>query len=201
VPHIEEADRVLVVGLGNPGRRYDQTRHNVGFLVIDEIARQLGITLSSRRFDGLYGDGLLESRRMALLQPQTFMNRSGRSAAQAFRYLGFEPGALVVVHDDVDVEFGRLRLKWAGGNGGHNGLKSIDADLGHKEYFRIRVGIGRPQFGTVTDFVLGRFADGQRQGVERVVEAARDATLQLIRDGLVETQNHVNGRVFWTEGD
>ena len=200
VPEIESAERVLLVGLGNPGRRYAGTRHNIGFLVIDELARRHGIELTATRWDGLFGEGRVGEKRVALLKPQTFMNLSGRSVAPACRYLSIERGALVVVHDDVDLDPGRIRLKWAGGNAGHNGLRSLDSTLGGNQYFRIRMGVGRPELGTVRDYVLGRFSSTETEHLPDILEGGAEAAERLLSSGLKRAQNDIHSRGFGSGG-
>lgn len=201
VPEVESADRVLVVGLGNPGSRYAETRHNIGFLVVDELARRYGIALTSTRWDGFFGEGRIEEKRVALLKPQTYMNLSGRSVAPACRYLAIERGELIVLHDDVDLDGGRIRLKWAGGNAGHNGLRSIDATLGTADYFRVRMGVGRPAFGTVRDYVLGRYSESERAVLPDVVAGGADAVEKLLSKGLKAAQNEIHPRSPGVVGD
>jgi PTH1 family peptidyl-tRNA hydrolase len=185
------------VGLGNPGDRYAGTRHNVGFVILDELADQYRIALTQKKHHGLYGKGLVEGKRAALLKPLTYMNRSGRSVAPASRYFGVTTEQVVVIHDDIDLPFGRLRVKWGGSPGGHKGLKSIDGLLGSRDYFRVRVGVGRPEHGNVVAYVLSRFAANEREGLRDVTGGAVEAVRALLCDGLTAAQNRVNGTVYW----
>ena len=183
---------LLVAGLGNPGREYAETRHNVGFMVCDELARRHGGSFRAK-FSGELAELRVGAARVALLKPQTYMNESGRSVAPAVRFFKVEPDSLLVVHDDVDLEPGRLQARAGGGLAGHNGLRSIADALGTREFLRLRVGVGRPERGDprpVADFVLSRFpADVDVAGV---VAHAADAVETLVRDGVEETQQQFN---------
>ena len=185
---------LLVAGLGNPGREYAATRHNVGFMVCDELARRHGASFRSK-FSGELAEVRLGGGRIALLKPQTFMNESGRSVAPAVRFFKTEPSDLLVVHDEVDLEPGRLQARRGGGLAGHNGLRSIAQHLKTNEFLRLRVGVGRPERGDprpVADFVLSPFSDDV--DVEALVATAADAVETLVRDGLEETQQRFNER-------
>ncbi len=196
-PSIENMGRTLIVGLGNPGPKYRSTRHNVGCMVIEELARRWNISMSRQRFDSFFGDGLANRKRVVVLAPQTFMNLSGRAVSPAFRFFDLEPGALIVVHDEIEIPFGRVRIKWAGGNAGHNGLRSIDKEFGTRDYFRVRVGVGRPQVGSVTDHVLSRFLAREEAALADVVAAGTDAIELLLQGGLKAAQNELNGRTLY----
>ena len=185
---------LLVAGLGNPGRQYAATRHNVGFMVCDELARRHGASFRSK-FSGELAEHRLDAARIALLKPQTFMNDSGRSVGPAARFFKTEPAALLVVHDEVDLEPGRLQARLGGGLAGHNGLRSVAKHLGTPEFLRLRVGVGRPERGDprpVADFVLSPFGD--EVDVEALVARAADAVETLLSDGLEETQRRFNER-------
>jgi PTH1 family peptidyl-tRNA hydrolase len=186
----------LVVGLGNPGERYARTRHNVGFMVVDRLLASSEVPGSFRgSFEGQVARVRLEGADAMLLKPATFMNRSGRSvrAAAAFLQIGLEDW--VVVHDDVDLDFGTVRVKQGGGSGGHRGLESCFEELGTQEFDRIRVGIGRPEAdGSVTDYVLDPFDDEQRARLDDVVREAADAALTTVTAGAVAAMNRYNAR-------
>lgn len=185
---------LLVAGLGNPGRDYASTRHNVGFMVCDELARRHGASFRSK-FSGELAEHRLDGARVALLKPQTFMNDSGRSVGQAVRFFKTEPGELLVVHDEVDLEPGRLQVRLGGGLAGHNGLRSIADHLGTSEFLRLRVGVGRPERGDprpVADFVLSRFDDAT--DVDALVARAADAVETVLGHGLSEAQQRFNER-------
>ena len=185
---------LLVAGLGNPGRDYAATRHNVGFMVADELARRHGGRFRSK-FSGELAEVRLDGARVALLKPHTFMNESGRSVGPAVRYFKAAPADLLVVHDEVDLEPGRLQARLGGGLAGHNGLRSIARHLKTNEFLRLRVGVGRPERGDrrpVADFVLSPFAEDV--DVTALVARAADAVETLAREGLEETQQRFNER-------
>ncbi len=183
---------LLVVGLGNPGREHADDRHNVGWMVIDELARRLGGSFRSK-FSGQLTEVRLGELRLALLKPETYMNDSGRSLAAAAGFFKVPVEAIAVVHDDVDLDSGRLQARLGGGLGGHNGLRSIAGALGSQDFLRVRVGVGRPGRGDrrpVADYVLSRFAPDD--DAEVLVARAADAVESLAADGLARTQSSFN---------
>jgi PTH1 family peptidyl-tRNA hydrolase len=183
---------LLVAGLGNPGREYERTRHNAGWLVVDELARRHGASWRSK-FSGSLAEVRLGELRLALLKPETYMNESGRSVAAAVRFFKVEPESLLVVHDDVDLEPGRLQARRGGGLAGHNGLRSLAQELGTQEFLRLRIGVGRPGRGDprpVSDWVLSPFeAD---EDVEALVARAADAAEAIAAEGLEAAQARFN---------
>ena len=183
---------LLVAGLGNPGREYERTRHNVGWLVADELARRFGGSFRSK-FSGKLAEVRLDDLRLALLKPETYMNDSGRSLGAALRFFKVAPGDLLVVHDDVDLEEGRLQARLGGGLAGHNGLRSIAQALGTAEFLRLRIGVGRPGRGDprpVADYVLSPFEP--EVDVDAFVARAADAVETLAREGLDGAQRRFN---------
>ena len=185
---------LLVAGLGNPGREYADTRHNVGFMVADELARRHGGSWRGK-FSGELSEVRADGIRLALLKPQTYMNESGRSVGAAARFFKVEPEALIVVHDDVDLASGRVQVRLGGGLAGHNGLRSVAQQLGTGEFGRVRIGVGRPERGDqrpVADFVLSPFPP--EVDVEALVARAADAVESVAREGLEEAQNRFNER-------
>ena len=183
---------LLVVGLGNPGREHARDRHNVGWMVVDELARRHGASFRSK-FSGQLAEARDGDHRFALLKPETYMNVSGRSVAPAARFFKVEPDALVVVHDELDLPHACVRVKVGGGLAGHNGLRSIAQDLGTQEFLRLRVGVGRPGRGDrrpVADYVLSPF-DPADDG-DAIVARAADAVESLLREGLDATQRAFN---------
>jgi len=182
---------VLVVGLGNPGPEYAETRHNVGVRVVELLAaRAGGGRFSKHKANADVLEGRLAGRRAVLAVPRTYMNVSGGPVAGLLRYYGVAPADLLVVHDDLDLGFGVVRLKQGGGEGGHNGLRSISASIGTKDYLRVRFGIGRPPGRQdPADFVLKRFSGAERKELEFAVDLAADAAEALLRDGLEPAQN------------
>ena len=184
-------DRALVVGLGNPGPEYAESRHNVGVRVVELLAaRAGGGKFSKHRTNADVLEGRLAGRSAVLAVPRTYMNVSGGPVAGLLRYYGVAPADLVVVHDDLDLGFGVVRLKRGGGEGGHNGLRSISASIGTKHYLRVRFGIGRPPGRQdPADFVLKRFSGAERKELDFAVDLAADAVEALLTDGLEPAQN------------
>ena len=185
---------LLVAGLGNPGPRYRETRHNVGFMVCDELARRHGGSFRSK-FAGELAQVRMGEARVALLKPQTYMNESGRSVGAAVRFFRTEPTDLLAVHDEVDLDLGRLQARLGGGLAGHNGLRSIAAELGTPDFLRLRVGVGRPERGDprpVADFVLCPFPP--EVDVPALVGRTADAVEVLVSHGLEEAQQRFNER-------
>jgi PTH1 family peptidyl-tRNA hydrolase len=183
---------LLVVGLGNPGREYERTRHNIGWLVIDELARRHSGSFRSK-FSGKLGEVRVGDLRLALLKPETYMNLSGRSVAAAARFFKVPGESLVIVHDDVDLETGRLQVRLGGGLAGHNGLRSIADALGGPDFLRVRIGVGRPGRGDrrpVADYVLGEFEP--EVDVDELVTRAADAVEALAAEGLEPAQRRFN---------
>jgi PTH1 family peptidyl-tRNA hydrolase len=183
---------LLVAGLGNPGREYEQTRHNVGWLVVDELARRHDGSFRSK-FSGQLSEVRLGDQKLALLKPETYMNESGRSLAAAARFFKVEPASLVVVHDDVDLDPGRLQVRRGGGLAGHNGLRSIAQALRTNDFLRLRIGVGRPGRGdrrTVSDYVLSSFEE--ETDVRELVARSTDAVEVVASEGLEEAQRRFN---------
>ena len=183
---------LLVAGLGNPGREYERTRHNAGWMVLDEVARRHGGSWRSK-FSGSLSEVRLGDLRLALLKPETYMNESGRSVAAAARFFKVEPDSLLVVHDDVDLEAGRLQARRGGGLAGHNGLRSLARDLGTQDFLRLRIGVGRPGRGdprSVSDWVLSPFAP--EEDVDALVSRAADAVETIATEGVEEAQQRFN---------
>lgn len=190
----------LIVGLGNPGNEYAETRHNIGFMVAACLAGRAGIALKRKGYQGLYGVGRVAGEEATILLPQTFMNRSGASVAPACQSLGVEPGDLIVIHDEIDLVFGCLRIKVGGGHGGHNGLRSIAAELGETGYKRLRMGVGRPpEGGDVSAHVLSRFNAAERALLDRCIETATDALEDLLRNGVQDAMSKYNNRDLLTK--
>ena len=181
----------LVVGLGNPGPGYADTRHNVGFGVVELLAARAGAQFTlHKRSNAEIAEGRLAGRKVVLAKPRTYMNESGGPVAGLVRYFSVPAEDLLVVHDDLDLEFGVVRLKRGGGEGGHNGLRSISRSLGTKDYLRVRFGIGRPPGRQdPADYVLKRFSGAERTELELAVDLAADAAEALLEQGLEPTQN------------
>jgi peptidyl-tRNA hydrolase, PTH1 family len=183
---------LLVAGLGNPGREYARNRHNVGWMVVDELARRHDASFRGK-FSGQLGEARVGTKKLALLKPETFMNESGRSIAAAARFFKVGPEAILIVHDDVDFEPGRIQARQGGGLAGHNGLRSIVQALGTQEFLRLRIGVGRPERGDprrVSDYVLSNFDD--LTDVDELVGRAADAVDTIAADGLEAAQQRFN---------
>ena len=183
---------LLVAGLGNPGREYERTRHNAGWLVLDELARRHSGSWRSK-FSGSLAEIRLGDLRLALLKPETYMNDSGRSVGAAVRFFKVEPEQVLVVHDDVDLESGRLQARAGGGLAGHNGLRSLAQHLGSQDFLRLRIGIGRPRRGDprpVADWVLSPFAPEEDAGA--LVSRSADAVETIVSEGLEAAQQRFN---------
>ena len=184
----------LIVGLGNPGPKYEKTRHNIGFMAVDMLSDRLGLPLTQQKFHGRYATGFCSSEKVTLLEPDTFMNLSGKSVVAARQFFQFEVDEVVVVHDELDLELGTVRVKIGGGHGGHNGLRDIAEKLGTRDFVRVRLGIGRPAHGAVTDWVLGAFKADEYGVVTDQLELACDVLEAIVRDGPMAAQNDFNGK-------
>jgi peptidyl-tRNA hydrolase, PTH1 family len=183
---------LLVAGLGNPGREYERNRHNVGWMVVDELAGRHGGSWRGK-FSGRVAAVRVDGARLALVRPETYMNESGRSVAAAARFYKVEPSALLVVHDESDLDVGRLQARLGGGLAGHNGLRSVASALGTPDFLRLRVGVGRPERGDprpLADYVLSDFEP--HDDADAIVARAADAVETLVADGLDTTQRRFN---------
>lgn len=188
----------LICGLGNPGADYAGNRHNVGFLVLDAVSRRVGTEVNQRKFDGRFALGTLGDHRVLLFKPETFMNASGTAVAAAARYYKVSLGDLLVIHDELDLPFGRLQLKLGGGTGGHRGLDSVIDWLGSDEFARLRVGIGKPEGPGAKEQVVGHvlsdFAPDEQNALPELIGKAADAVEAWTLDGLAAAMNRFNRR-------
>ncbi len=183
----------LIAGLGNPGKEYENTRHNAGFMVIDRLADMLGCQVNGRKFRGFVGDGRIGGEKVVLLKPQTYMNLSGESVRAAMDFYKTEPDHLIVIYDDISLDVGSVRVRAKGSAGGHNGMKNIIACLGTQEYPRVRVGIGdKPARMDLADYVLSHFTKKETELLEEAVRNAADAVVMLIEQGPQVAMNHYN---------
>ncbi|MGH7823798.1 MAG: aminoacyl-tRNA hydrolase [Candidatus Binatia bacterium] len=174
----------LLIGLGNPGRKYEQTRHNLGFLILDRVAAENGVKVKRKLCDALIGEWAVGGERVFLVKPQTYMNRSGESVNALIREFGVSSDDLVVVYDDLDLPFGKIRIRPKGSSAGHRGIYSIVESLAGAPFYRVRVGIGRPPGGIeAADFVLERFTTDEAQRLDAIIALATEAAVCLLREG------------------
>jgi peptidyl-tRNA hydrolase, PTH1 family len=182
-----------IVGLGNPGKEYQDTRHNIGFKIIDVLAKRHDVKLKRKwRFKGRAGLAAIEGKKTLLFEPLTYMNLSGRAVQPALNYYGIEPVNLIVVVDDVNLDPGMVRIRSKGSAGGHNGLKSIISALGTEDFSRIRIGVGAKQAGSLKGHVLGRFTRNEKELIEAVIEQAADAVEKILKEGVSTAMNLYN---------
>jgi len=183
----------LVVGLGNPGTAYVATRHNIGFMALEAVAESYGIPLDQRKFNTVWGRGTVEGFGVILAEPQAFMNRSGPPVQQLAHYYRILCEDVLVIHDDIDLTFGRFKIKEKGGHGGHNGVRSLIEALGGGDFVRLRIGVGRSENGNgVVDHVLGRFNAQEQSVLPDVISRARDAVETILCKGTREGMNRFN---------
>lgn len=185
----------LIAGLGNPGSQYEKTRHNIGFLVADVLAGRLGGKFGLHKKSGAdLLQGRLLGQAVTIVKPRAYMNESGRQVAAAAQFFSIDPGKIIVIHDELDLDYGDIRLKQGGGEGGHNGLRSLTASVGTKDYLRVRVGIGRPP-GRMdpASYVLKPFSTVERKELDLICEQAADAVEDLLELGLEAAQNRLHG--------
>ena len=185
----------LIVGLGNPGREYQSTRHNAGFRAIDLLAEKLGCKIDRSKFQGLYAQVNYGGGKLFLLKPQTYMNLSGRAVLQLSAYYSIPPERIIVLFDDISLPPGRLRIRAEGSAGGHNGIKSISAEVGSQAFPRVKIGVGakpNPEFD-LADWVLSTFSAKEEKDLRFALENAADAALSIIDKGVPETANKYNG--------
>lgn len=186
----------LIVGLGNPGKEYDRTRHNCGFRALDILADKLSCKIDKAKFQGLYGQTVVNGQKLYLLKPLTYMNLSGRSVLQLSAYFQIPPQRIIVIFDDISLDVGRLRVRSNGSAGGHNGIKSIISELGSQEFPRVKVGVGakpRPE-QDLADWVLSSFTAQEEKALKTALENAGDAALCLIEKGVMEAANRYNAK-------
>jgi len=185
----------LVVGLGNPGAAYEDTRHNAGFMTADRISHDFNISFNKKKFDAVFGRGFIQDVEVLLARPMAFMNRSGPPIQKLAHYYRIQCEDMLVIHDDIDLAFGRLKIKEKGGHGGHNGIRSLMDAFGGGDFVRLRIGVGRSEAGdSVTDYVLGRFSAGNAKILNRIISGARDAVVTVLCKGTKTGMNLFNGK-------
>ncbi|WP_032123590.1 aminoacyl-tRNA hydrolase [Clostridium amazonitimonense] len=182
----------LIVGLGNPGKEYENTRHNVGFNFIDVLAERYNISLNRTKFKGIYGEGFIDGKKTILLKPTTYMNLSGESVREIVNFYKIENEDIVVIYDDISLDIGRMRIRAKGSAGGHNGIKSIIANLGTDIFPRIKIGVGCPR-GDLVSHVLGKFSKEDKELIDETIKASVEATACIMKEGLNESMNKFNG--------
>lgn len=190
-----KSDYWLIVGLGNPGKDYERTRHNAGFRAIDLIASKLGCKINKAKFQGLYGQANYAGAKLVLLKPQTYMNLSGRSVLQVSAYFHIPPQRIIVLFDDISLEPGRLRIRADGSAGGHNGIKSIISEVGSQDFPRVKIGVGAKTHPEqdLADWVLSTFSASEEKALASALDRAADAALCIIERGVPEAANRYNG--------
>lgn len=184
----------LIVGLGNVGSKYASTRHNLGFEVIDLLAKRHNASASRTRFDARIREAIIADRKVVLAAPTTMMNNSGFAVAQIVNWYKFDVDQVLIVFDEMDIAFGSIRLRKNGGSGGHNGVRSVIEQLGTKDFHRVRIGVGRPTSGSTIGFLLSRFSVEQNQLVPEIVSEASDAAEFWVRNGMEAAMNEYNRR-------
>ncbi|MBD1383172.1 aminoacyl-tRNA hydrolase [Metabacillus arenae] len=183
----------VIVGLGNPGRQYEETRHNVGFMVIDELSKRLAIPLEKSKFNGIYGIGHISGEKVMLVKPLTYMNLSGECVRPLMDYYEVDHDELVVIYDDLDLAAGKVRLRTKGSAGGHNGIKSLIQHFGTQSFNRVRIGISRPENGMkVTDYVLGKFLPEEGNLITEAIQHSADACEKWMTTPYLQVMNEFN---------
>ena len=185
----------LIAGLGNPGRQYEKTRHNMGFDTIDELIDRHRIPQGGIAHKAMYGKGMIAGEKVLAVKPLTYMNLSGESIREYVNYYKMDPETeLIVIYDDIDLDPGQIRIRKKGSAGGHNGIKSIIAQIGTQNFYRIKVGVGaKPKGWDLADYVLGRFSSEERELVDKAICDAADAVEMILKDGIEAAMNHYNG--------
>ncbi len=182
----------VIVGLGNPGKDYKDTRHNIGFMVLEELASRYSVEKQESRFDAIIGHVRIGTEKVLLVKPLTYMNLSGKAVQPILHWYKLELGDLMVVYDDMDLPMGSLRIRASGGTGGHKGIVSISERLASKDFARSRIGIGRPELGETVAWVLGKFSSDEKEQIQLVVKNAADALEKWVKMGINEAMNTYN---------
>ena len=185
----------IIIGLGNPEKDYSNTRHNMGFQVINKLAKQYEIEVTKSKFKGLYGNGVIEGEKVILLKPQTFMNLSGESVKEILQFYKIDEKQIILIYDDMDVELGNIKIRKAGGPGTHNGVKSVVHELNTQDFKRIRVGIGMPEEKEdLIEYVIGAIPEEDKEPLEKGTELAKEAVVEIIKSGIDIAMNQFNRR-------
>lgn len=184
---------LVVVGLGNPGKQYEKTRHNVGFDAIDYLASENNISMNKVKFNAVIGEGRIHNEKVILVKPTTYMNLSGRSVREIVNFYKLDMEDIIVIYDDIDTEVGKLRIRKKGSAGTHNGMKSIIYEIQSDQFPRVRIGVGKPKYGDLADFVLGKFEKEERDFVDVAIKNAAESVETLIKTGIELAMNRYNG--------
>lgn len=182
----------LIVGLGNPEPEYSDTRHNMGFDVINNLSKKTGIEVTKNKFDALYGTGTIENEKVVLLKPQTYMNLSGKSIRECKNFFKIENDKIIVIYDDIDIEPGTIKIRKKGSAGSHNGMKSVINEIGTIEFPRIRVGTGQPQKEELVNYVLKKLSKDEKNVLAEGIEAASRSIIEIIKNGIDAAMNKFN---------
>ena len=183
----------LIIGLGNPEEDYSQTRHNMGFNVINKLAEEFKIEVKQKKFDALFGTGSIENEKVILLKPQTFMNLSGKSIKQCIDFYKIELNQIIVIYDDIDLDKGRVKIRKFGSAGTHNGMKSVVDYLGSENFARIRVGIGKPDYkGDLMNYVIGYVPEEEKEILDKGCITAKEGVIEILKNGIDKAMNKIN---------
>ncbi|MHC6181432.1 aminoacyl-tRNA hydrolase [Clostridium sp. JNZ X4-2] len=182
----------LIVGLGNIGTKYEHTRHNIGFDSVNLLSDKYNIPINRKRFKGFCGEGIIENNRVILLKPSTYMNLSGESVAEAVNFYKIDSNNIIIMHDDIDIPMGKLRIRTHGSAGGHNGVKNIILNLATDQFLRIKIGVGKPE-GQLISHVLGKFSKDDRIHMEKVLAVSEEVVECILKSGVEEAMNRFNG--------
>lgn len=183
----------LIVGLGNPENEYANTRHNMGFNTINEIAKNNNINMTKSKFKGLYETGTIQGKKIILLKPQTYMNLSGQSIKEVVDFYNIQPEEIIVIYDDIDIDKGKIKIRKKGSAGSHNGMKSVIKELGFSEFGRVRVGIGQPEFkNDMINYVIGKVPEEEQNILQQGVKKAAEAVEEIIKSGIDIAMNKFN---------
>lgn len=187
----------IIAGLGNPGSKYEDTRHNIGFMTLDSLAKKLGIKVNKIKFQGLVGEGRLGKERVVLVKPQTYMNNSGQCIGEICRFYKVDPQDLIVIVDDIDIEFASLKIKKKGSAGTHNGLKSVIAHLHSQNFPRIKIGVGEKGVDEdLANFVLSTFRKKDQKHIDQAIDAGAEAVITAVEEGIEQAMNRYNNQAF-----
>lgn len=183
----------IIIGLGNPGKEYERTRHNIGFMALDKLAEIMDININKHKFNGAVGEGMYAGEKILLVKPQTFMNLSGNCVQEIVSFYKVNPEDIVVIYDDIDIEFGQIRIRPNGSPGTHNGMRNITERLQTQNFPRIRVGAGKPKDGQqLYEFVLSQFDEEEIEIMQNSIKNAADAVIEIIKNGLLKAMNQFN---------